>query len=281
MKRFSFLVILVIVLSSGGGLSAQHYLGVRGGLGGGTARFAPTRETGSQGGLPSGGVSYKFYSNVKYVGAIQVDLQYLGRGYMYDEYFGSDLSYHRTIGSIDMPFMWQPHIYMFRRNARVFVNLGVNLTYNIGSKDYWESKENGPLPKEKYPFVLTRDNRWGYGLVGGAGLSFFIKRFEVAIEGRYYFGYSDILKNRTKYETNPLRSPLDNVNISIGFYYRLNKEGIRSAPSAGTAARLLKIEEANYRASVEELQEIEDTEKNGNGIDTPAEDRPADTEGHQ
>ena len=63
------------------------------------------------------------------------------------------------------------------------------------------------------------------------------------MEGRYYFGYSDVLRNGTKYQGNPTHSPLDNINISLAFYYRLSKEGIRSAPSRGVAQRMLEAEE--------------------------------------
>ena len=50
----------------------------------------------------------------------------------------------------------------------------------------------------------------------------------MAFEGRYYFGYSDVLRNGTKYQGNPTHSPLDNINVSMAFYYRLSKEGIRA-----------------------------------------------------
>ena len=34
--------------------------------------------------------------------------------------------------------MWQPHIYVFQRHARVYLNLGVYLSYATGSKYYWQ-----------------------------------------------------------------------------------------------------------------------------------------------
>lgn len=62
------------------------------------------------------------------MGAIQVDLEYMQRGFMYDEVRGGDTSYHRTINTFELPFMWQPHIYVFQRHARVYLNLGVYLS---------------------------------------------------------------------------------------------------------------------------------------------------------
>jgi len=64
-----------------------------------------------------------------------------------------------------------------------------------------------------------------------------IRRFEINIRARYYFGLSDIVRNRNKYADNatdgsenpfwatPMRSPLDNLTISVGLNYRFNKEG--------------------------------------------------------
>lgn len=215
---------------------------MRGGWGGGSARFTPSRETGTEWGLYSGGISYKFYTAQKFVGAIQADLQYMGRGFMYDLQSKGDTSYHRTINSFELPLMWQPHFYFMQRHGRFFVNLGVYLSYFMDSKYYYKSKRAGIYEQGPYTMKLTRDTRWGYGLCGGAGLSFLIRRFEVAFEGRYYFGYSDVLRNGTKYQGNPTHSPLDNINVSMAFYYRLSKEGIRAEPSKGVARRMQEAE---------------------------------------
>lgn len=241
MGKFWSILLLSIVVC--GTLHAQHYLGVRGGWGGGSARFTPARETKLEWGLYSGGLSYKFYTAQKYVGGIQIDLQYMGRGFAYDLQSKSDSSYHRTINSFELPFMWQPHIYVFQRHGRIFLNLGVYLSYMGGSKYYYKSKKAGIYEEGPYQKQVTRDARWGYGLCGGAGIGFLIRRFEIAVEGRYYFGYSDVLRNGTKYQGNPTHSPLDNINISLALYYRLSKEGIRSAPSRGVAQRMLEAEE--------------------------------------
>lgn len=240
-----------------GSLCAQHYIGVRGGWGGGSSRLVPARETGTEWGLYSGGLSYKFYTDSKFVGGIQADLQYMGRGYMYDQFRDSDTSYHRTVNSLELPFMWQPHFYIMRRHARVYLNLGVYMSYHLDSEYYWKSKRDGIYHRSEYEMKNTRDNRWGYGLCGGGGISVLIRRFEVAFEARYYYGYADILKNKTKYQGNPLRSPLDNINMSMAVYYRLSKEGIRSAPSKNVAR---KIEEAAARKALKRLGKQRDAE---------------------
>ena len=64
-----------------------------------------------------------------------------------------------------------------------------------------------------------------------------MKQLEFSVRVRYYFGYSDLLRNHNKYAGNstdgnenpfpqtPHRSPLDNLTFSIGVSYRFNKSG--------------------------------------------------------
>lgn len=236
--RLLFCLLLLICADS---LSAQHYIGVMGGWGGGMARFKPAKETGIEWGLYAGGLSYKFYSETKYVGGIEIDLLFKQKGFNYDEFFGSDTSYHRTINSIEIPLIWQPHFYLFQRRARFFINLGIQVSFNLNSTYYSQSKTNGIVESGPYTMQLNRDNRFDYGLCGGAGLAFLLgpqRRVEFSIEARYGFGYGDILRNPTKYKGNPDRSPLDNINVFAAVYYRLGKGGIRSAASKATQLRM-------------------------------------------
>ncbi len=241
-KGLTFIGILLCLLGGSTGY-AQHYIGVRGGWGGGSARFTPQQESAMQWGLYSGGVSYKFFSDIKYVGAIQLDLQYIGKGYVTLERKNADTSYHRTINSFELPFMWQPHFYFFQRHARFFLNLGVQFSYNMDSKQWYESKQQGVYDEKIYPMKLVRDVRFGYGLCGGAGISILAGRWDITLEARYNFGYSDILRSKIKYEPNLYtQSPLDNLNFSLGIYYRLGKEGLRAAPSKRMAAKIAEAE---------------------------------------
>lgn len=201
----------------------QHYIGVSGGTGSGSIRMFPFTETGSISGLYSGGITYKYYGGMKYVGGIGSDLLFMQQGYAEEIPYQSDTTrtLSRKVNSVILPIFWQPHVNLFKGKARFFVNLGVTFSYNISSTIVVESEQNGLIAEGDYEMILVRDNRWGYGLCGGAGLSVTAGRFDVGIEGRYYFGYSDVLRNRTKYETNPLRSAMDNINISMSVSYRL------------------------------------------------------------
>ena len=240
-------ILIGLLWTTAGLLSAQHYLGVRGGYGGGSVRFDPEKETALLIGFPSGGISWKYYSPQRVVGGIQVDIQRVTKGYK--QYFipdpdlpgeySKEIAFERTLDAIEMPFFWQPHVYLFNDRARVFLNLGVYASYIIASDSCTRSKVNGvEWGKTEYPMRSIKDNSFEYGLCGGVGIGVFIKRFEVVLEARYSYGYSDLYKNRDKYtgtepdiHRTPHRSAMDMINISMGVYYRLGKGGILAPPS--------------------------------------------------
>ena len=205
------------------GASAQHTLGFTVGYGMGNGRFQPQQEMRASGGLDSGGFSFA-------TNASQVEEK---KDYLY---------YTRHVNSVVLPIVWQPHFYMLRNHVRIYLEAAATFSYNISSTyENEQARANGSAGwKGDYPFKLARDNRWGYGLAGGGGIAFLIRRFELNFRVRYSFGYSDIVRNRNKYYDNnsdgaenpfwatPLRSPLDNLMISVGLNYRFNKQGFEA-----------------------------------------------------
>lgn len=249
MKR-SIIIILAITICSITRLSAQHTIGVVGGYGSGSFRPNPVEETRSIWGLLSGGLSWRYYNDDRYWGGFGIDLEYLQRAYSFAPYtinnnndgenYGKDLLYYtRNINSIMVPVVWQPHVYAFKNRLRVYIEAAATFSYNLNStyEDELHKESNPEDWQGVYEYKLARDNRLGYGLAGGAGFSLIFDRIEVNARARYYFGYSDILRNRNKYYSNnndglenpftytPTRSPLDNINVSVGVSYRLSKAG--------------------------------------------------------
>jgi hypothetical protein len=230
---------LALGLLVGGQARAQHYLGVRGGYGGGLARFdaKANYEMRLWQGGPSAGISWKYYSSTPIVGAVQADLQFVTKGFERvlvfvdpDNGVKTDLSsYTRRLTAIELPLFWHTHFYVAQRRMRIFLNLGVYGSYYLSAYEKGKDRVitgnaevDGP-----YTMIPARDNRFDYGLVGGLGASYMFKRYEVFVEGRYNFGYSDLMKAMGKYPgANFARTPVDMINISAGIYYRLGKRGI-------------------------------------------------------
>ncbi len=252
----------VLALSAVSPAVAQHYIGIRGGWGGGMGRIEPKPdEQGTVWGLYHGGISWKYYSREKAVGGVQADLLFMQQGFRsYDlsdvpegstEKAERESYYQRTVNSITLPIYWQTHGYLFMRRMRVFLNLGVTLSYNFSSKEESHNYVHNETTGGTYDMRLERDNPLTYGLGGGAGIGWSFDRLEILFEGRYYFGYGDIYRNRNRYELNPLRSPLDNIQFSLGVYWRLGKNGIISPPSPKVAAKLREYEEARREKILE------------------------------
>lgn len=224
-------------------VSAQHTFGIYGGGGTASGRFEPTQEGRPIWGTLTFGASWRYYSPQRVVGGVGADLEFIERGFKIATNTSrvddpkDYLYYTRRVNSIMLPIIWQPHAYLFNHRLRVYGEAGVTFSYNLSS-DYEIEKMQGDekiVEGGDYHFSTVRDNRWGYGLCGGGGIAVLIHRFELNARARYYFGYSDILKNRNKhYDTvenfilTPLRSPLDNITITIGLTYRFNKDGFES-----------------------------------------------------
>ena len=235
-------ILFVLMWVFGREAVSQHHLGVRGGYGGGSGRFQPKREMRMLLGYPSAGVSWKYYSVQPNVGGVQADLQYVKKGYKQvtlrfadgKEYV--DSTYSRTVSAIELPFFWQLHSYAFDRRVRFYFNLGAYFSCTFDSYEYESGGAlgQGVTVGRPYDMKSVRDNRFEYGLAGGAGISLLFNRFEAFVEARYSYGFSDLIKAPGKYPGNYFtRSPIDMINISAGFYYRLGKGGIL-APPAGT-----------------------------------------------
>ncbi len=234
MKRI--LIILIALLACVSTVSGQHFIGVKGGWGFGDVRFYPNYDTRVVGGMLNGGLTWHYYTENatsivdRYAGGVAVELEFLQRGFRYESFSKTDVEYKRTVNSVVLPFMWQPHVYMAQGRLLFFLNAGLTLQYNLSSMESEKDLNTGVVTEKDYEMISVRDNRWGYGLCGGAGFGYNAGRLTFTAEGRYYFGYSDILKRKTLYEDNMfMRSPLDNIMVSFGVSYRMGKSAREQA----------------------------------------------------
>ena len=238
-------------------VQAQHYVGVKAGYGAARGRIVTvwgTPESAMMWNKYSAGLVWKYFSPQQVVGGLSAELEFQQRGYsVYDggvpgsvsPIISDTTSYRiktRTVSSLTVPLVWQPHLYMFNRRVRFFISAGITFTYNLGTGDKLTVTDYGfddqgrrtvMSATSPYKMQTARDVRWNYGWLGGAGFSFFVDRWEIFAEGRYYYGMSDIMRNDTKYKFNDertIRSELDNIYISVGVTFRLGKGGILAPP---------------------------------------------------
>lgn len=235
----------------------MQYLGVKGGWGSSDVRLYPYWDSPPMWNQLSGGLYWVYYGGGKdsaylyddYTGGVCVELEMMQRGFQYAalDRNSERYTYGRKFNSLVVPIMWQPHILALNNNLRLFLNAGATLSYNLdlGSKEFWIDNETGQMVEEReYEWLTVRDNRFMYGLVVGLGAGVTFGNIEVMAEGRYYFGYSDVTKRKTIYlGTQFLRSPMDNISISLGVAYRWNHSGSWSWSPANRKARRSAKEE--------------------------------------
>ena len=206
-KRLIFALGAVLMATAGAmEAQAQHTVGVFGGIATGSARFSPAQETKTVFGLVNSGLSWRYYSLPRFVGAVGADLELLQRGFSYGYTYQTviddngieqrDYSYYkRQLNSIMLPMIWQPHVYLAKNHIRVYLEAAFTLSYNFGGSYEYDNKDTSG----KYDWRLERDNRFNYGLAGGGGFALLFGRYEVGFRARYYFGYADLMRNMNKY----------------------------------------------------------------------------------
>ncbi len=258
MKRIFKILTLVLFLSVAvvAESKAQHTIAVTGGTGYATARPYPAQEMKPIWGTYQAGISWRYYSMPRFIACFGIDVELLQRGFSFAPYpylyeNKKDYKYYtRKLNSIVVPIVWQPHFYLFKKHLRVYLEAAPTFSFNFSSKFYNEELHApvGYIPLDKpvggkYEFRAERDNRFCYGLRGGAGFDLIFGQVELGVRAMYDFGYSDILRNRTKYYNNqldweinpgenpfyytPLRSPLDNLTVSMKLGFRIGKAGFK------------------------------------------------------
>ena len=256
MKRFKIIVLFVVVaLGVALPAKAQHTVALTGGTGYATSRLYPAQETRPIWGTYQAGFSWRYYSLPRFVGCIGLDVELMQRGFSFAPYPSryqskKDYKYYtRKLNSIMVPLVWQPHVYLFKNHLRIYLEAAPTFSFNFSSR-FWNDEsysiDQTLTPKSvsgKYTFRPERDNRFTYGLAGGGGFDLIFGQVEFGVRARYDFGFSDILRNRNKYYSNnldmltnpgenpfyytPLRSPLDNLTISVKLGFRIGKEGFK------------------------------------------------------
>ena len=170
---------LLILLATGFTLTAQaqHTFGISGGAGSFNSRIYPKYETKMIIGAPNFGVSWRYYSLPRFVGAVGADLEYMQRGYSFGYAYSTSTDengmekreysfYTRRLNSIMLPLVWQPHVYLANKHLRLYLEAAFTLSYNFGGNyEYEDTGERGD-----YTWSNVRDNRLNYGSLAGMSL---------------------------------------------------------------------------------------------------------------
>ena len=230
-KNFYILTILLLMF----GIRSQAQVesprsilevGVSGGMNLSRMEFQPSiRQKLLQG--VNGGISAR-YTSEKYfsmICAAQVEINFAQRGILEDFDDGTSNYYSRTINYIEVPFFAHVSWGKEERGFQFFLNLGPQFGFFLSENE----KYNGDWNTANRPSSIRPlygkgiENKFEYGIAGGLGLEYKSKIGNFFIEGRYFYGLSDIFKNSKTDDFG--RSANTTITARIGYSIRIfNKD---------------------------------------------------------
>lgn len=227
-RKVSLIIACLVVAISAQSVWAQVYyhptfdVGFKGGVSMSNMQFSPSVEQKMRQGIIFG-ASVR-YCEEKLFG-LMAELKYVQRGWK-EDFKETSFSYDRVLNYVELPVM--THINFGSQKVRGFVNLGPSVSYMLSNSasanfDYMhpETVEGFPIDNRHVSqMALEVKNKIDYGIVGGVGVEFRVKkRHCFLLEGRYYFGLGNIYSNAKKDEFSASRST--SIEVSLGYMFRL------------------------------------------------------------
>ena len=190
------------VVASYAQVGEQRYnfsVGVNGGININSVSFSPSVQQGSLM-APTGGITLRYISE-KYFGMIcgaQLELNYSQQGWseFYEDY--PDLSYTRKMNYVNIPFLAHLAFGKENRGLQFFINAGPQIGFLLSDSHTisgnWEDYTVIIVEQHDAPI----DNKFDYGITGGAGVELRTKIGHFQVEGRYYYALSDFYSTTKK-----------------------------------------------------------------------------------
>lgn len=202
------LIILALILTGTGSFAQVGELrnnlavGLNGGYNLSSVDFSPTIKQGLQPGY-TGGLTLR-YTTEKYfalICAAQLELNFAQRGWNEQIEDGTNNTYRRTTNYIEIPFFAHLGWGKEERGMQFFINLGPQIGLFLNDEEFYGFTDEYPWDESKRPNGITSqygkevENTLEYGIAGGAGAELKTGIGNFIIEGRYFFGLSDMYGN--------------------------------------------------------------------------------------
>ena len=213
-------------------------IGVNGGLLMNTVTFNPKIQQnmlmGQEVGLTVRYTSEKYFSMIC---ALQAEVNFSRQGWDENPENGN-YAYKRTMDYIHVPFMARLGFGRERKGFMGYLILGPQLGFCIGESDTrsgeWIDAQNPYDPEGPYinvpaspegswrQYNLGVEKKFEYGIIGGAGVEFSHPKVgHFTLDGRYFFGLSDIFNNGKK---DPFgRSANASIIVKLSYFWDVKK----------------------------------------------------------
>ena len=229
MKRFAstILILLSFVCANAQIEEPRNILeiGFAGGLNMSQMDIQPTVRqkllNGMNGGLTLRYTSEKYF---KMICAAQLEVNFAQRGWEEDFDDKSGNSYKRTLNYVEVPFFAHLAFGKEPRGLQFFINLGPQVGFFLSEEEeYIGSWSIDSRPGSSQPIYGKEvENKFEYGIAGGLGLELKTKIGNFILEGRYYYGLSDIYNNSKTDDYG--RSANNTISARLGYSFPLFKD---------------------------------------------------------
>ena len=135
-----------------------------------------------------GGLVFQKFANRNF--ALQIEIAYVQKGWKTAEDTLIFTQYERNIDYIDIPIL--THASFGSENIEFFLQLGFFTGYALSSSEIFYDP-GGSIEKE-YVYDPDRDNRFEYGLQGGAGFKRHFGFGVIQLEGNFIFTLNSVYK---------------------------------------------------------------------------------------
>ncbi len=150
------------------------------------------------------------YINEKNFG-IQAELNYFQSGWKDDFGYGSTNTYRREMAFLELPFLM--HARIGTKALSFYLNLGPKFSFFLSEKEYLDSD----VSYDYHGKALEQPFQWG--VLGGVGFDIKLKQQSIGMEGRYYYGLSDVFANAVTDDF--VTSSLQQISLNLIYYFRL------------------------------------------------------------
>ncbi|MCL2650877.1 MAG: PorT family protein [Candidatus Azobacteroides sp.] len=223
-KIFRIFIIGMLCLAISQSVFAQNNfekelsIGVNGGTTISSVNFVGSKFTVRQNQLVQavGGLSIRFISE-KNIG-IQGEINYSQRGWKEYDLIDTEFHYSRQLNYLELPVL--THLYFNAgERFRVVFNFGPQLGYFLSEKDL-DLSLTTDNNKENRPYITQEVQRkFDWGLCFGGGVELCTGAGNFVLDGRYYYGLSDIFNNSKS--DNFASSSNQIISVKLTYFYRL------------------------------------------------------------
>ena len=224
MRHFALILALLTTLLA---TAQAHYQGTIavGGKAGATfsrVNFNPSVEQTMLPGMTAG-VMFR-YIEEKNFGLI-AELNMTQRGWK-EVFKDADYKYNHQFTYLELPIM--THIYFGSQRVKGFFNLGpeINVMLGDGIKSNFAYQDAAGMdyfindPRHIEQMTMKVKNRLDYGICAGAGMELNLNpKHSVLLEGRFYYGLTDVFPNH-KTDTFSSSNSMT-IMVTLGYFYRL------------------------------------------------------------